>query len=120
MHKNPKTRCVNIDWLEVYCLESNERFPCNADYFRSRGFIVHEREYGTRQYNEMFTLEDERRNKWLEIRRNPASGSSSFSGKSEISDPKNDRATYRKYIQENPSKKLTQNLADKLKNKYKL
>ena len=85
MHKDPKTRCVNIDWLEVYCLESNERYPCNADYFRSKGFIVHEREYGTRQYNEMFTLEDERGNKWLEIRRNPMSGSSSFSGLSELS-----------------------------------
>lgn len=85
MHKDPKTRCVNIDWLEVYCLESNDRYPCNADYFRSKGFIVHEREYGTRQYNEMFTLEDERGNKWLEIRRNPMSGSSSFSGLSELS-----------------------------------
>ena len=85
MHKDPKTRCVNIDWLEVYCLESNERYPCNADYFRSKGFIVHEREYGTRQYQEMFTLEDERGNKWLEIRRNPASGSSSFTGLSELS-----------------------------------
>ena len=41
-------RCVNLDWLEVSCEESNNRFPCDPDYFRSQGFIVHERDYGTR------------------------------------------------------------------------
>lgn len=76
----PDNRCVNIDWLEVYVLESNDRFPCNADYYRRQGYIVNEREYGTRQYNEMFTIEDEHGNNWIEVRRNPAAGSSSFSG----------------------------------------
>ena len=76
----PDNRCVNIDWLEIYCLESNDRFPCNADYYRRQGYIVKEREYGTRQYNEMFTIEDELGNNWIEVRRNPAAGSSSFSG----------------------------------------
>lgn len=73
-------RCVNLDWLEVYCLESNNEYPCNADYFRRQGYFVHEREYGTRQYKEMFTIVDVDNNPLIEIRRNPASGDSSFSG----------------------------------------
>ena len=78
--KERKVRCVNIDWLEVYCLESNDRYPCNADYFRERGYFVKEREYGTRVYKEMFTIEDNEGHPWLEIRRNPAAGGSDFSG----------------------------------------
>lgn len=73
-------RCVNLDWLEVYCLESNNRYPCNADYFRRQGYFVREREYGTRQYNEMFTLEDEHGEPMIEIRRNPCAGFSTFAG----------------------------------------
>lgn len=73
-------RCVNIDWLEVYCLENKTRYPCDADYFRSHGYFVKEREYGTRQYNQMFTIEDEHGNPWIEIRRDPPSGDSKFSG----------------------------------------
>ena len=73
-------RCANIDWLEVYCLESNERFPCNAEYYRRQGYYVQERDYGTRQYAEMFVLVDEDSNPLIEIRRNPKSGSSDFSG----------------------------------------
>lgn len=78
-------RCINIDWLEVYCLESNNRFPCNADYYRRNGYWVEEREYGTRQYKEMFTILDNEGNKLLEVRRNPASSLSSFSGLTEFS-----------------------------------
>lgn len=74
------TRCVNIDWLEVYVLESNDRFPCNADYFRKNGYLVNEREYGTRVYKEMFTIVDTNGNPLVEIRRNPASGESDFHG----------------------------------------
>lgn len=73
-------RCVNIDWLEVYCLESNDRYPCNAEYFRRRGYFVNERDYGTRQYAEMFVIVDEDNNPLIEVRRNPKSGSSDFSG----------------------------------------
>ena len=73
-------RCVNIDWLEVYCLESRENFPCNADYFRRHGYFVSEREYGTRQYAEMFVIVDENNNPLIEVRRNPKAGSSDFSG----------------------------------------
>lgn len=57
----------------------------NADYFRGHGYIVHEREYGTRVYNEMFTIEDQHGHAFIEVRRNPQSGSSSFTGLSELS-----------------------------------
>ena len=73
-------RCVNLDWLEVYCLEDRDRYPCNADYFRRQGYIVRERDYGTRQYAEMFVLLDDNMQPFIEIRRNPKSGDSSFSG----------------------------------------
>lgn len=78
-------RCINIDWLEVYAFEDNSRYPMNADYFRSHGYVVHEREYGTRVYNEMFTIEDGQGNNFVEVRRDPQSGSSSFTGLSELS-----------------------------------
>lgn len=67
-------RCVNIDWLEVYAIESNLGYPHNADFFRAAGWRVEEREYGTPSYREMFTLysvEDDL--PLLEIRRNPKS-----------------------------------------------
>lgn len=81
----PKKRCVNIDWLEVYVLEDNNRFPCNADYYRKQGYLVKERPYGTRVYKEMFEIVDEMNNPLIEIRRNPAAGESNFHGLSEFS-----------------------------------
>lgn len=75
-----KTRVCNIDWLEVYCLESNQRFPCNAEYFERSGYSVRQREYGTRVYKEMFEILDSNGDPVIEIRRNPASGSSDFNG----------------------------------------
>lgn len=74
------TRVVNIDWLEVYVLESNDRFPCNAEYFIRQGYQVREREYGTRVYKEMFEITDEYGNPLIEVRRNPASGTADFNG----------------------------------------
>lgn len=73
-------RCVNVDWLEVYVLEDNTRYPCNADYFRRCGYCVTERVYGTRLYKEMFILEDKFGEPFIEIRRNPYSGDSDFKG----------------------------------------
>lgn len=78
-------RAVNIDWFEVYCEESITEYPCNAEYFRKRGYFVDERDYGTRVYNEMFTILDQGGNPMIEIRRSPASGSSSFTGLSQYS-----------------------------------
>lgn len=64
-------RCINLDWLEVFCFENGE--PHDANYFRRAGFIVHEREYGTRIYNQMFTLDDTYGHPFLEVRRSPKS-----------------------------------------------
>lgn len=69
-----RARCLNIDWLELYCLESGNNFPHNADYFRSCGYEVNERDYGTRQYEEMFTICDDHGHGFLEVRRKPVSG----------------------------------------------
>lgn len=66
------TRCVNLDWLEVHCLEPYGQ-PRNAEYFRALGYVVHERPYGTRVYREMFTLEHGLGWPVIEVRRNPAS-----------------------------------------------
>jgi len=78
-------RCVNLDWLEVSCEESNNRFPCDPDYFRSQGFIVHERDYGTRVWGQVFTIEDNEGHDWIEVRRCPPSGASDFKGLNEFS-----------------------------------
>ena len=78
-------RCVNLDWLEVSCEESNNRFPCDPEYFRSQGFIVHERDYGTRVWGQVFTIEDSEGHDWIEVRRCPPSGASDFKGLNEYS-----------------------------------
>ena len=61
------TRCINLDWLEVFCFEIGE--PHDADFFRRAGFVVDEREYGTRIYNQMFTLMGDDGHPLLEVRR---------------------------------------------------
>lgn len=71
MHKQ-QTRCVNIDWLEVHCLEPLTS-PRHADYFRSLGYFVTERDYGTRVYAEMFILDDADGQPFIEVRRSPKS-----------------------------------------------
>jgi len=78
-------RCVNIDWLEVYCEESNDEYPCNPEYFSRKGYVVRQREYGTRIYEEMFYILDQQGNDMIEVRRNPKSGDSSFVGLSPMS-----------------------------------
>ena len=68
-----KPRCVNLDWLECYCLEDAIGYPHDADFFRRAGFRVIERDYGTPVYHEMFTvcgLDDQ---PLIEIRRRPKS-----------------------------------------------
>lgn len=70
--KPTKKRCVNLDWLEVHAREpiASRR---DAEYFRSCGYIVHEREYGTRVYRQMFYIEGTDGENLLEVRREPAS-----------------------------------------------
>lgn len=64
-----QVRCVNIDWLEVFALERGA--PHDAEFFIRAGFIVYVREYGTRVYNEMFTLDAPDGHPLIEVRRNP-------------------------------------------------
>lgn len=78
-------RCINIDWLEVYAVESSIGFPHDADFFRNAGWHVVEREYGTRTYKQMFTLYDTENHPLIEIRRAPKS--SWNDGKGGVLDP---------------------------------
>lgn len=66
-------RCINIDWLECYCLEDAIGYPHDADYFRNKGWEVKEREYGTPMYEQMFTLYDHYGEPFVEVRRKPKS-----------------------------------------------
>lgn len=63
-------RCINIDWLEVYCLEPVDQ-PHDDNYFRRRGWKVETRPYGTRSYRQMFTLIGADNEPFLEVRREP-------------------------------------------------
>lgn len=72
--KSEVLRCVNIDWLEVYCTEDLDLFPCDAEYYRRQGIWVEERDYGTRQYSQMFTILDRDYLPFCEIRRAPVAG----------------------------------------------
>lgn len=67
-----QSRCVNLDWLEVSVLEPIAE-PHDAEYFRSCGWVVIERDYGTRVWGQMFTLEGEDHLPFMEIRREPKS-----------------------------------------------
>ena len=64
-------RCINIDWLQVFCSEPSWQQQ-DAAYFRSQGYEVEQRAYGTPQYKEMFTIK-EKGFPFVEIRRNPYS-----------------------------------------------
>ena len=63
-------KCVNIDWLEVFCSENT---LCTPEYFMSRGYNVKIRPYGTPQYSMMFSIQDEAKRDVIEIRRCPYS-----------------------------------------------
>lgn len=67
-----QSRCVNLDWLEVHCMEPSGD-PHDANYFRRVGLTVSERDYGTRVYKEMFTVNDVHGNPFVEVRRAPYS-----------------------------------------------
>ena len=70
-------RCINLDWLEVHCLEPGFNDPRDAAYFERKGWVVREREYGTRVYDEMFVLlEPGTSEPMIEVRRKPAGNKS--------------------------------------------
>lgn len=73
-------RCVNLDWVEVYCHEPADIYGhgiVTAERLRSRGWIVTEREYGTPLYHEMFyvAFSDAPNTPFLEVRRKPRTSS---------------------------------------------
>lgn len=68
------SRCINLDWLEVFCTEATQGFPHDARYFVSKGYQVRVRDYATRQYHQMFTILDRDGQAFCEIRRDPVSG----------------------------------------------
>lgn len=47
--------------------------PLDAEYFRSCGLVVHEREYGSKVWRSIFTIEDGGGHAFLEVRREPKS-----------------------------------------------
>lgn len=71
-----KTRCLNLDWLEVYCLESTKH---DVTYFRALGYEVVAREYGTPLYASMFVIY-QNSVPYIEIRREPYSVKGSAGG----------------------------------------
>lgn len=64
-------RCVNIDWLQVFCSEPLGQ-PRDANYYKSQGYEVKVRDYGTPQYAQMFTI-FENGFPFIEVRRAPYS-----------------------------------------------
>ena len=66
------TRCVNLDWLEVCAIEPIDS-PHDPNYFRACGFVVEVRGYGTKVWEEMFTLLGEDGLGIIEVRRKPKS-----------------------------------------------
>lgn len=66
----PALKCVNLDWLEVFCIEDGNK---DANYFQNLGWQVNVRDYGTPLYKQMFTLLNEHGKPFLEIRRDPYS-----------------------------------------------
>lgn len=64
-------RCVNLDWLEVFCIEDTRNYPHDVAYFTSRGIEAVARSYGTRIYDEMFTIYDADHLPIIEVRRAP-------------------------------------------------
>ena len=64
------TRCCNLDWLEVACLEPKGE-PRNRWFYEHAGYEVHPRDYGTSIFSEVLTLYDQHGDPFLEIRRGP-------------------------------------------------
>lgn len=66
-----KQKCINFDWLQVWTYEP-VWFTC-ADSYRDAGWIVKERSFGTRIFEEVLTLIDKQGRPFVEICRNPKS-----------------------------------------------
>lgn len=68
----------NIDWLEVYGIEPKSAVELDAEYYRNAGYEVKVREYGTKIYEQMFTIKIG--GVWcIEVRRKPHESKNGFS-----------------------------------------
>ena len=65
-------RCINLDWLEVTALEPITS-PRDPEFFQERGLVISVREYGTRVWGEVFTIEGSDHLPFIEVRRAPKS-----------------------------------------------
>lgn len=63
-------RCVSIDWLELFASEDPAR-RYEPEDFESRGYIVTRRGYGTRTFEQAFTICDTHGDPMIEILRAP-------------------------------------------------
>lgn len=70
VRRETRPRIMGIDWLEMFVAEREDR-DYTANGFRSRGYDVVERDYGTKTMAEMFTILDRRGYPFIEIRRAP-------------------------------------------------
>lgn len=70
VRRETRERIVGIDWLELYVNEGYG-IDYSADGFRSRGYLITEREYGTKTMAQMFTILDEHGHPFVEVRRSP-------------------------------------------------
>lgn len=62
-------RCINLDWVQIHVREPN---ALDAEYFRTKGYYVKERDYGDEHFEEMFTIYD-KDFPYIEVRRKPYS-----------------------------------------------
>lgn len=65
-------RCINLDWLEVTALEPITS-PRDPEFFQARGLVISVRDYGTRVWGEVFTIEGSDHLPFIEVRRAPKS-----------------------------------------------
>lgn len=70
IRRESRERIVGIDWLELFVSEEYQ-IDYSAEGFRSRGYSVIEREYGTKTMAEMFTILDNYGHPFIEVRRAP-------------------------------------------------
>lgn len=63
---------INLDWLEVFALESVD-IPLDPGILKKAGYKIQLRDYGTPQYQQMFTVYGEDSFPMLEVRRLPYS-----------------------------------------------
>lgn len=65
--------CINLDWFEVHCLET-QPWDKMVAVLERYGYVVKYREYGTPQYEMMCTVSDRLGVPLLEVRRQPKDG----------------------------------------------